>query len=368
MDTPIGGQIQVSWQAPANNGDALRDYVLTPFRGGAPQAAITLPPGQTSYTYAAENGQDYSFTVSTSNKAGPSETSGASESVRSFGQPAQVPSASLEPTGTNNQVRVTHGTPSDNGQAINRFEYALNGGGFNRLPDSKVIGGLQNGTSYTVQVRACNTYCGPASGASNAATPYGPIGNPSVRGEKVGAQGVRFTITAPASGPNGRPLRHFQFNVNNEGWENVPGNGVVNRGSDYDQAFSIDVRYAVSGPDQETTASAGPVRTDPRPPPPPPVVPSVRNAREREAQRIDDGQGGVCVTTGRFQCAWNDMRYTDLPGGTYTLQHYENGGLVRTYSGVSLSGSGVYRGTRFSGFVDTNFTWCAEGAGQRICG
>ncbi|PWD49491.1 hypothetical protein C8046_00890 [Serinibacter arcticus] len=284
VDTPIGGQIQVAWTAPANNGDALRDYILTPYRTGVAQPSISLPPGQTSYTYAADNGQDYTFTVSTSNKAGPSETSAASASVRSFGKPGQVTGTTAAPTGSNGQIVIDYGTPGDNGQAIDRFQYALNGGGWSNVPANKTIGGLTNGSSYTVQVRACNTYCGDASAATGAVTPYGPIGAPAVRGEKVGAQGVRFTITRPASGANGRPEAAFQYRVNNGGWENVPGSGVVNLGNGYDQEFTVQARYAVSGPAQEQLSNTDTRRTDPPPPPDPPRL-WITKGGERACQR-----------------------------------------------------------------------------------
>lgn len=332
VDTPLGGQIQVSWQAPANNGDALRDYILTPYRGGTAQPAITLPPGQTAYTYAAENGQDYTFTVSTSNKAGPSETSGASSSVRSFGKPGQVTGTSATPTGVNGQITIVHGTPGDNGQAIDRYQYSLNGGGFANLPASGVVGGLNNGSSYTVRVQACNTYCGDASAASVATVPYGPIGNPSVSGAKVGATGTRFTISRPGSGANGRPEAAFQYRVNGGGWQNVPGGGVVDLGSDYEQSFTVQARYAVSGPAAETFSTEVNVTTDDRPPPVKPRI-WVEQGPERSCQ------------SGGFGCHEFFFEFRDFPaGGTYHMNVTLGGACNNWHSwdsrNISMSGDG----------------------------
>lgn len=366
VDTPIGGQIQVSWAAPATNGDALREYVLTPSRGGSPQAPITLPPGQTAYTYAAENGQDYTFTVSTSNKAGPSGASSSSQSVRSFGKPGQVTGVTAEATGSNGQIRIAHGTPGDNGEAIERFQYALNGGGWTNLGGNKTVNGLNNGTAYTVQVRACNTYCGDASPASGGATPYGPIGEPSVRGEKVGEQATRFTITRPGSGPNGRPEAAFQYRVNNGGWQNVPGNGVVNLGDGYNQEFSVQARYAVSGPAQETLSNTATVRTND---PPPPVNPSVTSVRNRSADGASDASGNYCRNAPGYPCYFSDMRYADVPAGSYNITYSENGAQVRTYPNEQLSGSGTFQTGRFSGFnPDVQFCIQPTGGGARTCG
>ena len=67
-----------------------------------------------------------------------------------------------------------------------RYEYSLNGGGWTALPGNNVISGLNNGTSYTVALRAYTAldgvrYDGPASAPSAAQIPYGPVGNPGAR-------------------------------------------------------------------------------------------------------------------------------------------------------------------------------------------
>ena len=271
-DTPLGGKVTVTWQPPATNGDPLRDYTLVPYRNGAAQPAITLPPGQTSYSYSAINGSDYTFTVQTQNKAGVSPVSPASASVRSFGKPAQVAAVSATATGSDGQVLIDFAAPGDNGQAISRYEYSVSGGAWAAVPGSRTINGLADGTAVTFQVRACNTYCGDASAASPAVTPYGPIGQPSVAGEKVGTQGVRFTITRPSSGANGRPEAAFQYRVNGGAWQTVPGNGVVNLGDGYAQSFTVQARYAVSGPAAETLSGEVTRTTDDPPPPTPPRI------------------------------------------------------------------------------------------------
>lgn len=271
-NTPLGGRINVSWQAPATNGDALRDYTLTPYRDGAPQPAITLPPGQTTYNYASVNGSDYTFTVQTRNKAGDSPVSPASMSVRSFGKPDRISAVSAAPTGSDGQVQIDYAAPNDNGQGNLRYEYSVSGAAWTPVPGSKVISGLADGTAVTVQVRACNTYCGDDSPASPPATPYGPIAAPSVAGEKVGTQGVRFTITRPASGANGRPEAAFEYRVNGGAWQAVPGNGVVNLGNGYAQTYTVQARYAVSGPAAETFSGEVTRSTDDPPPPTPPRI------------------------------------------------------------------------------------------------
>jgi large repetitive protein len=325
VDTPIGGQIQVAWQAPANNGDALRDYVLTPIRGGAAQPAITLPPGQTSYTYAAENGQDYTFTVSTSNKAGPSGTSPASSSVRSFGQPAQVGGTTAAPTGQNGQIVVTHGTPSDNGQAISRFEYALNGGGYQALPGNKTIGGLSNGSSYTVQVRACNTYCGPASAASSAAVPYGPPLAFTPTGTANG-QTVTFSWDA-RSASNGATISEVRYQIDGGNTKSSPGpTGSDSVGGNWEQNHTIEVwavnQHGQEGPRRSVTVKAEP---DPTPPEPPTVW-------------ITKGRQITCQSDGQFGCWTLVVNWSGMTSSHDLVVGFEsNGACDFSRTGYSLT-------------------------------
>src|SRR5699024_1747772 len=135
---------------------------------------------------------------------GRSDPSPRSDTVRSFGAPGRTQNVSAAPTGENGQADISYTAPDDNGQPISRYEYRLGGGAIQALPSSGTITGLTNGQSYTVQVRACNSYCGQWSAASSSFTTYGPPGAPSVSSSLGSEERVRFSWTAP--GGNGASI------------------------------------------------------------------------------------------------------------------------------------------------------------------
>ncbi|WP_050761707.1 Ig-like domain-containing protein [Beutenbergia cavernae] len=337
-DTPLGGRVSASWTAPPNNGDAIRGYVLTPYRNNSALAPITLPPGTTSHTISADNGADYSFTVMARNKAGDSPVSPRSNEVRSFGKPDRITSVSAAPTGSDGQVQLTFSEPSSNGQAIARYEYSANGGGWQALGSGHRANGLADGTSYTFQVRACNTYCADDSPASNAATPYGSIAAPSVSAARSGDQAVRFTWNRPDA--NGRPVAVYDYRtrVNGGGWSGWQGagSGAVTVGNGYQQTWDIQVRFGVSGPTQTETGSAS-LRTN-DPPPPARSINSVHGDR-----RTCEVGGGDCY--------YSAFDYVNLPSGSYNIRFWSTGSIPgcgsyeRNYSNVPLGGSSRYQAT-----------------------
>src|SRR5699024_3758132 len=103
-----------------------------------------------------------------------------SAQVRSFGEPGRVGDVSVTPTGTDNTATVSHNTASNNGQKISKYEYRINGGSVRSRPSNGDITVPNDGQSYRVQVRACNTYCGDWSPNSNTFSTYGPPGTSGI--------------------------------------------------------------------------------------------------------------------------------------------------------------------------------------------
>ncbi|MGY1742154.1 MULTISPECIES: Ig-like domain-containing protein [unclassified Blastococcus] len=247
----VGGSVRVSWTAPADNGAPIDGYRLAIYRNGALEGTQQFPGGQTSTDIQAQNANDYTFALVAVNKAGPSAESPRSAVVRAFGAPAAVGAVSATPG--DGSATLAFEAPSDNGQAISRYEVQVNGSGAAALPANRVVTGLSNGADYSFAVRACNTYCGAWSAPSNTVRPFGPPPAPAV----VNASGSWKTVSFSwsASSTNGRPIARYEISVDGGGWQDVGGAtsyGPVGNG--YSQSHSIQVRAVDSG------GLAGPAR------------------------------------------------------------------------------------------------------------
>ncbi|MFE7505260.1 Ig-like domain-containing protein [Promicromonospora sp. NPDC057488] len=203
-NTAWGGQIDVAWTAPANNGDAVKTYYLDVYQDG--NKVKTLTTSGTSQPVQDLNPESsYTFTVQAENKAGKSPVSGQSAAEPAYGIPT-VPAGVRASNPGNGQANVSWNAiaASDFRGPAHRYEVQGNG----TRPESAgnatsyTYKGLNNGTSYTFQVRACNQYvCGDWSAASNAVIPFGPVPKPSISANG-GDQKVTFTWDATAQ--NGR--------------------------------------------------------------------------------------------------------------------------------------------------------------------
>jgi hypothetical protein len=294
----IGGQVDVQWTATDGNGDPVSRYDLQVFRGGTLVQTVNAGT-RTQQTVTAENANDYTFRVIATNKAGASDPSPSSATVRPYGAPARI--GSVQASEQDRQSTLSFGTPSDNGKAIVRYEYRVNGGAPATLAASRVVGGLANGQTYRFEVRACNDYCAEWSDQSNPAVPYGPVGQPGVSASG-GATTVTFNWSPPA--PNGRAITRLQININNGGWEDVPvASGGRTVGNGYDQTWTIAV--VVTDQAGQTAQNSAQARTGP---PPPRVVEVGRGANAQY-------QPGCSHSS----CAWVRVTiYNFAPGTRYT--------------------------------------------------
>jgi hypothetical protein len=319
----IGGQVDVQWTATSGNGDAVSRYDLQVFRGGSLVQTIDAGTG-TQQTVTAQNANDYSFRVVAVNKAGSSEPSPSSATVRPYGAPARI--GSVQASEEDSRSTLTFTAPSDNGKAIVRYEYQVNGGAPATLAADKVVHGLANGQTYTFAVRACNDYCGEWSDQSNAVRPYGPVGQPGASASG-GATTVSLSWSPPAQ--NGRAITRLQININNAGWEDVPvGPGSRTVGNGYDQTWGI----AVLATDEarQTAQHSASARTGP----PPPRTATLVTVRSAAGQLTDDG--GVCGS----RCRYMDVDVTNFPAGNYRVCGYEDGVRFACDASVDIPANG----------------------------
>ncbi|MFD7026050.1 Ig-like domain-containing protein [Promicromonospora sukumoe] len=206
VDTAVGGQITVKWTAPANNGDAIDKYWLGVYTGGELVKAIDTIR-TTEVVQELSTDSTYTFRVRAINKAGKGDASPFSNEVVPYGVPdvPGKPTAKLGST-TSGQANVSwNRVPEFRGTGAH-YEVTANG-----APNPPSAGnnttyvykGLNNGTSYTFQVRACNANaCSSWSAASGAVTPYGPPPVPKITAT---GEGGKVTFTWDARTENGRP-------------------------------------------------------------------------------------------------------------------------------------------------------------------
>ncbi|MCL2490737.1 MAG: Ig-like domain-containing protein [Propionibacteriaceae bacterium] len=218
-------QVQICWNAPANNGAAITSYTVTASTGAT---ATATPSGnaQTCTTMPMSNSTSaYTFTVKATNRAGTSSASG-STAVRVVGKPG-VPTG-LVLTDGDGSCGVNFTAPSLNGASASEVTYrwsASNGasGSFGGSTGGTATG-LPNGSSngrtgaYTISVWATTAFPGGSQtgdAATDTCQPYGPPKTPN--GLTVTASGTTIKWNVPDPGGNGRPYS-VQTNVNGAGW------------------------------------------------------------------------------------------------------------------------------------------------------
>ncbi|MGO8826497.1 MAG: fibronectin type III domain-containing protein [Acidimicrobiales bacterium] len=132
------------------------------------------------------------------------------------GIPVTVPDA---PTITsvgpeNGALAVAFAPASNGGSAITAYEYSLNGGSWTStgsLSPLFTIGGLVNGTSYAVEVRADNAQGSSAASAAVSGTPVTVPGQPTITSTTRGNATITISYTAPIDG--GSPILNYQYST-----------------------------------------------------------------------------------------------------------------------------------------------------------
>ncbi|MDY0907947.1 Ig-like domain-containing protein [Microbacterium sp. CFBP9034] len=354
---PVGAQAQmrVTWAAPASNGDAIAEYRLNVIRGGALVNTITgIPGGQTSQALAIDpSTADYTFTVAARNKAGWGADSAPSAPRRAFTPPGAPTNVQASTPSGNSAIVVTYNAAPGNGANANEmgYEYSLNGGGWQANWDGRTIGGLANGATYTVRVRAYAAldgvrYDGAESAASNGVIPYGPVLDPGVSAQRNGTS-VTVAWSAPAN--NGRQITDVQIKIDGGAWESVGNSGNRNVGNGYDQQHTIAVRaYDAAGQVSNTVSASA--TTAPRP------IPTARTVKGSSAV----GQPNCSHSS----CAFIAVTVDNFTPGNYRLRCNDTIDGPNSWRTVWLPDRGTVQLTCYFGHPD-EWAWIdIEGFGE----
>lgn len=216
--SPVAGDTSVTltWTVPtSDNGAALTDYqvgVATSVDGLSttyPDAVSTLPSALVS---GLTNGTTYYFRVAGVNAAGVGafSTPRAATPFTTPGTPAIDSLAAGDGT-----LNVSFSEAFDGGSGITRYEYRLDASGAWRstgsLDDHFVIGGLTNGTAYSVSVRAINAAGTGAASPAVTGTPRTLPAAPAISAVALdtGAVSVGFTVGSDG----GSPLTNFEYSI-----------------------------------------------------------------------------------------------------------------------------------------------------------
>ena len=194
-------QVTLSWTAPSAQGSAITRYDYSSNDGSSWSSTGST---STSHTVTGlNNEQEYTFRVRAVNAIGNGpQSSSVDATPTSITVPGQV--IGLQLAIGDRELHASWTAPGDGGSPIIRYEYSTDGGGFTWRSTGSTATSytitessfpnptpLNNGTSYTVRVRAVNASgTGPASAAANT----GPRGRPPPSTTSPSA-------TSPPTGP-----------------------------------------------------------------------------------------------------------------------------------------------------------------------
>ncbi|MGO1317780.1 MAG: fibronectin type III domain-containing protein, partial [Cellulomonadaceae bacterium] len=204
VDTPLGGQIDLTWTAAAENGAAIRTYEIRATGGGSTQVFTRGGEERSFPFYAAANGVDYTFTVMATNKAGvgPAGSAGA-QTWGTPGKPTNGQASDTSGSGAafgSGRVTLTWSPPGDlGGVALDHYE--VNGRNVGREPRLELTGLIGGEPVRDQKVRACNDkgMCGEELSLPEAAAATIPQA-PSVTATRTGINRFTYRVTAGHDG------------------------------------------------------------------------------------------------------------------------------------------------------------------------
>ncbi|MGV8977400.1 MAG: Ig-like domain-containing protein [Cellulomonas sp.] len=200
--------VVLAWDAPDNRGEPITGYRVTAISAGG--QIVRACVSTTCTIDNLINDTEYTFTVAAQNAVDWSDPSPASAPAR----PDAVPDAPAAPSLTfgDQAITATWSTPTSAGSPVQRYDVEITPAPrtgpatISTASTTATFGALDNGTAYTVRVRAYNrlTTAGAWSASSAAMRPAGVPGAPVVTAQRVeDPLGGQLTVTWTAPSGNG---------------------------------------------------------------------------------------------------------------------------------------------------------------------
>lgn len=206
--------VVLSWDAPTANGEPIDRYRVTHSPGGA----VTECASTTCTIDGLTNDTRYRFTVAAHNAVGWSEESQRSDEARPDTKPNRPRAPELD--FGDGEITATWAAPESPGSPIKNYQLQItpappSGATVSTTSTSHRFTGLQNGTQYTIRVRAENDAPDPSDWSDSARmTPAGVPGRPEVTATKeilgdfsTGGE-IKATWERPAS--NGDSITEYR--------------------------------------------------------------------------------------------------------------------------------------------------------------
>ncbi|MEZ0449774.1 Ig-like domain-containing protein [Cellulomonas sp. ICMP 17802] len=208
VDTPLGGQINVSWTEPNGNGDRVAGYELV-ISNGPNARTVVLDGSATAYAFTdAANGPAYRFQLRARNKA-PGWSAPAIVNASTYGLPSAPTSVSADADPGQGRIVVRWSGADGNGTSIRAYVVRMpdgserDVGGATSFTDT----GLRGGSSYAYQVRAVNdagsSGWSPSASAVATTAPDAPPVSLAVTANGTGGRPTEITITRGDVGNDG---------------------------------------------------------------------------------------------------------------------------------------------------------------------
>ena len=257
-DTAGARRIDVSWNPPGDNGgEPVIDYRVRidgQDVGTVGSTGFSVPVGP-------DANRQSQIAVTARNNRGSGPEAGP-VTVESFTRPTQVSISAVTPG--DRSLSVTWTEAGSAGSQVEHYDYRVNDGGWTNagVGTSATIGDLTNGSSYNVQVRACNgkadfsedVRCGPPS-TPVAGQPFGLLSGPRATVETTSKWGQTVTATwsFPESG-NGREITSRTVTVSGAVEQPLDSSlgSWTSPNIGFGQSLKITVSYCVSGPSECT--------------------------------------------------------------------------------------------------------------------
>jgi titin len=199
-DAADGGAAISGWEYSTDGGTT---WAAADESGGT----LTITTVSTNGTTPIANGTSYPITVRAVNSAGTSIAS----LVTTVGPSAVPATPTVTLTPLDQAINVTFSVASDGGSPITAIEYRLNGGAWidaGTLSSPFAILGLDNGTPYTVEVRADNAIGAGTASEQATATPAGRPGMPTAVAAVSDTSSADVSWNAPDS-DGGAPVSSY---------------------------------------------------------------------------------------------------------------------------------------------------------------